>query len=466
MDQYSLVMTTTVRIVADKPYHAKRPHRKTRTGCSNCKARKVKCDEARPACRACVARNKTCVYVVPLKRGKEQPAAHALSARRAMPANPRLVEEPMFIPTGRDDIDMRLLWFYTANTWFSYASEALPFRNVDQILKVNVVQHAFANPFLMNSLLALSAMHLGHCGIPDMGVSRSREFFYRAKAFETYRKAVEAADPSTFPALVACSLLLCGLATDGFRGGDAKPLYILEWMVLWRGINTIVMVTGLPTLFQAGVAGLIYRPEVDLDASAHHIPPYLLSMVSSIEQNDREFPYAQHYHLTLKYLGALYLELSNGLSPLLLLRIMTFFTYLSSEFVDAARERQPRALVILAHYLVFAKYSPVHCWWMQDVSNHEIPSICNFLGSEWAHMLRVPISAAPLTDHLEIARLLLGDPRWEPSPRPGESTLIAPAPDEELVVRTAAEGEETSEDVRAYQERKVQYGVGVFRHSL
>ncbi|GAB1313068.1 Sterol regulatory element-binding protein ECM22-like protein 2 [Madurella fahalii] len=465
MDKYSLVVTT-VRIVAEKPYHPKRPHRKTRTGCSNCKARKVKCDEVRPACRACVARNKTCIYATPLKRVKEQPAALTLPTKRAILAKPPLVEEPLFIPTGRDDIDMRLLWFYTANTWVSYSSGALPFRNVDEILTVNVVQHAFANHFLMNSLLALSAMHLSHCGIPNMGVSRSREFFYRSKAFETYRKAVEAADPPTFPALVACSLLLCGLSTDGFRGEDAKPLYILDWMVLWRGINTIVMVTGLPTLFQAGVAGLIYRPEVDLNASAHHVPPHLLSTVASIEQDDPEFLYVQHYHLTLKYLGSLYLELSNGLSQMLLLRIMTFFTYLPSEFVDAARERHPRALIILAHYLVFAKYSPSHCWWMQDVSNHEIPSICNFLGSKWAHMLRVPTSAVPLTDHVEIARLLLGDPRWEPPLEVGEGTFMAPAPDQDLVVRSAAEGEEMSEDVRAYQERKVQYGVGVFRQSL
>lgn len=37
---------------------------RTRTGCSACRARRVKCDERRPACRACTKRSDDCVYPV------------------------------------------------------------------------------------------------------------------------------------------------------------------------------------------------------------------------------------------------------------------------------------------------------------------------------------------------------------------------------------------------------------------
>src|SRR4051812_8100193 len=47
---------------SEKPYHTKRPHRKSRAGCRNCKTRKVKCDEARPSCRACTLRKEHCSY--------------------------------------------------------------------------------------------------------------------------------------------------------------------------------------------------------------------------------------------------------------------------------------------------------------------------------------------------------------------------------------------------------------------
>ena len=142
MNKYSIVMTATV--VAEKPYHAKRPHRKSRTGCRNCKARKVKCDEGRPACRACSARNEQCIYAITPKRSptsaaaKERSTALALPAKRSLVERARVVEEPLFIPSGRDEMDMRLLWFYTTNTWISYSTGSLKFRSVDKVLKVNV----------------------------------------------------------------------------------------------------------------------------------------------------------------------------------------------------------------------------------------------------------------------------------------------------------------------------------------
>lgn len=374
--------------------------------------------------------------------------AVTVAAQRTMLNNLAFVEEPLFMPSGRDDIDMRLLWFYTTHTWTSYSTGSLRFRDVEEVLRVHVVQHAFANPFLMDCLLGLSAMHLNRCGIPSMGVPRTRELLYRAKAFETYRKAVEAADPATFPALLACSVLLCGLSTDGFRGESARPLYLLDWMVLWRGIGAIVSITGLPRLFQSGVAALIYRPEVDLDASVRHVPSHLLSMVASIEQGDPDLPFAEAYSLALKHLGSLYLELRHGPSELLMLRIVIFFTYLSAEFVDAARRRRPRALVILAHYLVFTKLSAVRCWWMQDVADHEIPSICGLLGPGWAHMLRVPVTALPLTDMLDIARLLLNDPCWKPPQAAPGNQALARAPDRELETSVVIEGGEMSVEVR------------------
>ncbi|KAL2208564.1 hypothetical protein CC79DRAFT_1331731 [Sarocladium strictum] len=40
-------------------------HGRVRTGCLVCRARKVKCDEQRPACRKCTRLNKTCVYRLP-----------------------------------------------------------------------------------------------------------------------------------------------------------------------------------------------------------------------------------------------------------------------------------------------------------------------------------------------------------------------------------------------------------------
>ncbi|KAK4239250.1 hypothetical protein C8A03DRAFT_14339 [Achaetomium macrosporum] len=452
-EEFGDSITTTPN---EKPYHAKRPHRKSRSGCRNCKARKVKCDEGRPACRSCTVRNETCVYMAAVsKRTSQEPAPTlALAHRQCTAAAVPL--QPLFIPSGRDELDMRLLWFYTTATYASF-STSLRQRDVEVVLKVHVVQHAFANPFLMDCLLGLSAMHINHLGLHNMGVSRTHEIYYRAKAFETYRRAVEAADPATFPALLAASLLLCGLSTHVFRGEDARSLSILDWMVIWRGIGTIAELTKLPQLARPGLAQLLIRPDVDLVASSQFVPSHLLFMVTSIRDGDPDVPLVKGYYNALQVLGSLYLELSKGISELLLLRIATFFTFLPSQFIDAARQKRPRALVILAHYLVFAMLRYANCWWMDGIGRHEIPNICQLLGPEWDHLLRVPRAALLLDNDRDVARLLLDDPCWDMPTKPEDKSPTAQQ-ERELVIRAAMENE-MADDMEVHKQSKILFEV-------
>lgn len=44
------------------PYKQRKGHKKSHYGCSNCRRRKIKCSETRPACASCVKQNATCVY--------------------------------------------------------------------------------------------------------------------------------------------------------------------------------------------------------------------------------------------------------------------------------------------------------------------------------------------------------------------------------------------------------------------
>ncbi|KAH7354523.1 hypothetical protein B0T11DRAFT_246245, partial [Plectosphaerella cucumerina] len=45
-----------------RPIHARRSHKKTRTGCHVCKIRRVKCDETKPACTRCTSTGRSCEY--------------------------------------------------------------------------------------------------------------------------------------------------------------------------------------------------------------------------------------------------------------------------------------------------------------------------------------------------------------------------------------------------------------------
>ncbi|KAH6621205.1 hypothetical protein B0J18DRAFT_220121 [Chaetomium sp. MPI-SDFR-AT-0129] len=474
-------------LATQKPYHPKRPHRKSRTGCRNCKTRRVKCDEGRPACRSCTLREERCVYTVPPRPA--QATAHSTTTTSPSPEPPRgtnsrsnngpssgdeapypdlfvalrnqspsVTPQPQFIPAGHNMVDMRLLWFYATVTFASFSTGHLEERNADPVLKVTVVQHAFANDFLMNCILGLSAMHINHLGLRNMGVSPALEIRYRAKAFETYRKALTVANSAAYPALVATSLLLCGLSTHVFRGNEAQPLSILNWMTLWKGIDTIIDEANLPLLYQSGIAPLIFRPSVDVDASARCLPSNLLFMLSSVNADDPDYPYIEHYYRALQFLGSIYLELSAGFSVRLFLRIATFLSFLPQNFVNAAREKRPRALVILAHYLVFTKFKVGPCWWMDGIADFEIPNIINFLGPEWQELLRIPAASLEIEDNRALVRLLVDDPSWDRSTVIVDDQLGMSEHESKLAIR-AVMAHDTSPEVTKYRRDRIRFDV-------
>ena len=83
-------------------------------------------------------------------------------------------------------------------------------------------------------------------------------------AFLQELDAIEAANPSDFPALIATSLLMIALSSQMFRDPDAKPLYVIDWMQVWRGIGLIVEIVSPRVLQETGMAVLFYRPPIDL----------------------------------------------------------------------------------------------------------------------------------------------------------------------------------------------------------
>ncbi|KAH9898674.1 hypothetical protein F4778DRAFT_190734 [Xylariomycetidae sp. FL2044] len=402
-----------------RAYHAKRPHRKSRAGCTQCKRRKVKCDEVRPTCKACKLRKETCVYP-----SASPPAPRPASTRRSFvhheqspaPSSPGfgdgILVEPLYRPAQMSDtLDMKMLWFYTTASYESLSIESSRSDVVDKVLKVTLVEHAFRSPFLLDTLMAFSSLHLQSL---NEKIPASRAMAYQARAFEGYRNAVQSARRADFPALLACSLIMCALSTQMFR--ESHPgLYIIDWITVWRGIGMVVDIITPQAVADSGLAVLFYRPPIDFEKTTKYIPNNLLFMVSSIRPGDADLEHQKVYYDFLRFLGGLYMELKeHGFSSILDLRIVTFFTFTPKPFVPLAREGRPRALIILAYYLCFIKLTQ-GIWWMADVPNREISKIIDMLGHEWEHLLHVPRMILATEDKTEIARFLAENHSWTPA---------------------------------------------------
>ncbi|TLD33313.1 hypothetical protein PspLS_00836 [Pyricularia sp. CBS 133598] len=433
----------------ERPFHSKRPHRKSRGGCRNCKARKIKCSEDRPQCRTCVLRMEECVYALPTAKKTSRSvvaAANAASSKSSSPppsaSSPSSPSEAANTPQPNEDfavlpvspqlaprpaqsdyLDMKLLWFYTAKGCESFNSDLSEYgaskqSMLNQTLRFTIPRIALEHRFLMDCMLGLSALQM--TSMENEKIPMSRIMLYNSSAMKGYRQAIEAAKPRTFNALLTCSLFMCALSSENFRQPNPPPLFILEWIVVWKGISLIygmiVQHTGSPLKGgsePSGLASLFSRPPVNGEEAARYIPGNLLFMVSSLKDGDEEFPYVQAYYSTLKVLGALYMDLEHTYGPILTLRVITFFTFVPPSFVEAAREKRPRALIIIAHWLAFSKLA-THIWWMRGLADHEVYNISNTVGDEYRQLMQVPLAAVDIDDYVELGRLLSNNYTFEP----------------------------------------------------
>lgn len=314
---------------------------------------------------------------------------------------------------------MKLLWFFTTTaSGTHFAATGARLARVDDILKVQIPKHAFECPFLMDCILGVVAMQLQLRG--GVSVEAARNVRYRASAFEGYRKAItgigtlDAGAPRV--ALAACSLLLAVLSSHMFREeGAAGRLYIVDWVVVWRGINLMINAVSPRVLWELGLAELFFRPEIDLNEAAFHVPESLLAMVGAIDRDDPEYTNDTTYYEALKYLGSLYAGLlTDEFGAMTDLRIITWFTLVPADFIELVRQRSPRALVILAYYSVFVK-TVRDIWWVTGIGDRGIREISEHLADgNWSSYLALPRAALLLDSCLDVARLLLDDPKWEP----------------------------------------------------
>lgn len=277
-------------------------------------------------------------------------------------------------------------------------------------MQTAVVQEALENPFLMKSVFALSNQHRKFLG---QEIDSSRLLMDRAQAYRGYRQAIEEAQPRTFSALLANSLILELLSAENFRDPTAPDMYILDWAVLWRGIKSIVDLTDGKSSVTPAISQLFSRPHTDLKSASKAVPETLLTMVAQISPDQDEYQNVSTYLENLVALGSLYDNLPNGVNSTMAVRIVTWLTIVSDDFVKLAREKRPMALVIISYYGVFLKLLNNY-WWIKGAGDRIIKDISKFLGPAWHNMLLVPLQAMVTENPDEIIRILLSDSWMDP----------------------------------------------------
>ncbi|KAL5615978.1 hypothetical protein FOBRF1_004726 [Fusarium oxysporum] len=140
-------------------------HRKSRNGCTTCKKRHIKCDEKRPECANCSISERTCHYAPPQKRKTgASPYETELTTLSAFPAASVFADLPVPSPPDLHEIESDdLFTFGHLNLLYHVQEHMADWMMVTdrlQPLANGYITTALKTPYLMNQLLALSAMHL------------------------------------------------------------------------------------------------------------------------------------------------------------------------------------------------------------------------------------------------------------------------------------------------------------------
>ncbi|KAF7157603.1 hypothetical protein CNMCM5623_001977 [Aspergillus felis] len=164
----------------------KRPHTKSRWGCYNCRARRVKCQETKPACENCMYRDMECVY--PSKVREWVGAGKQPTSRRdafvASSQSGKLVSPSQGLavsPFSGDD----LRFFHH---FLLFARPHLPFGS-EETWATEVPKYAHQYPHLMHAMLALGATHYSLVSSNGSEFS-STAIIHRGKALKALSAAI------------------------------------------------------------------------------------------------------------------------------------------------------------------------------------------------------------------------------------------------------------------------------------
>ncbi|RHZ66721.1 uncharacterized protein CDV56_104761 [Aspergillus thermomutatus] len=377
----------------------RRAHKKSRNGCLECKRRHIKCNENRPICSNCTVSERVCEYGInvfkvirpvdsPIHSAAStslSPATNLPSGRSSLSPNPGTLQDP---PVNM--LHMELFYHLSTDTFLVFDSR----KSADQFF--SIMPHLLQSPYMVNELLAFSALHLS-TKHPE------RREYYRnhAAQLQTHALAIfnetelevnqETCVPLFFFSAILGLHTLCDVLV--YRENDFEQVVdkFVHCFRLYRGVRAICG-KAWDMLHQSVLKPMLvdgqslYRFDGRLGAGCDK----LLNLVRAAKLGatltniyKQAIEYLQSSTNALMAAGSLAGNIHGTTGwPVLV----------SQEYIDLLMQRRPEALVILAHYAILL-HSCRDSWMFGDGGQFLIESIRDFLGLDWAEWLEWPIKA-------------------------------------------------------------------------
>ncbi|PGH29786.1 hypothetical protein GX50_07457 [[Emmonsia] crescens] len=394
--------------------------KKSRNGCQQCKARKVKvgllelshvgpCDEQAPCCRNCKYRQVNCSfrsqwgqpssfisYRYPQASNQVQKNNLLLSARS--PLVPPLQSAAHNGATPLQELE---LMHHYATTAFVSLADYEVYRSVWQ---VTVPREAQSYRFLMHVILAISALHISHLrdsengkGLPYKELART----HYDDAVATFRSTVPQMTKSNSSAVFAFSHLTIYFAFGSSKfsvnnGRMEDPIgELLDVFTLLRTAMETLR-SSWDSLADGPLAVLLQRGPAITDRQ--YLPPDIAMGLELMEQfcqslpamRDNDGTVNETYQVAIQQLWDSFVMAETKRKDWsMALRFPIIF---SEQTLLSLRRREPTALVLLAHFCVLLHRAPTR-WWAEGWSEQVIDAVFRSLDQRWRHAMAWPMKA-------------------------------------------------------------------------
>ncbi|KAF2496161.1 hypothetical protein BU16DRAFT_608848 [Lophium mytilinum] len=260
----------------------RRPHHKTRRGCTSCKKRRIKCDEHTPECHNCTKKNLTCslLTLVPSSRlsssssptpvpPSEAVARRVFVFRQCSPSPTPTIstlssltasfercfsDSPAFFQsTGKE-----LIHHFLTRTSSTLATH----NPTQEVWQVAIPQIAVANPYLIHGIIAATSLHLSelHEEVESKKAFANIAARQMDLSLSKYRNQLFNITAENCNALFACSILTIIFQFRAFRDESAALLSLANLKdvdMLWVAAQLRTVSLGLLMNMRGGARAIL-----------------------------------------------------------------------------------------------------------------------------------------------------------------------------------------------------------------
>ncbi|KAH6973061.1 hypothetical protein BKA56DRAFT_593225 [Ilyonectria sp. MPI-CAGE-AT-0026] len=413
----------------------RRRHKKSKTGCLDCRRRRVKCSEEKPECRACCRRGVECQYSsstdpspamqhdetspastsTPLSQSQSQSQSQQISpipnlSSLSFPAILTTPYEQSCVTFGIKD--MALFHHWTTRS----SLDIFKTSSLSITCQVTFSQVALKHPFVMQALLGLAALHIAYLDPRERLRHTADAARYHNQGLEGFREAVTRDNEEAGDALFVWSTLNLfyvfgvsgrlgeGLCDESGWGSRRDRILGLGWIPMILGVETVLEpfseTIGSGPLRDVVNIGIF--DDLDPDEATDPEDQRFCYMRTAWENN----PDASTYEGTLQALRRcrMYMAQFSTMDgeDARTLRFnrswqgaFIFVPVAPKEYFTLLHQRQPPALILYAFYGALL-HSLNESWFMEGWGYDIVEVVDDLLGSYWKSWIAWPLEVVGL----------------------------------------------------------------------